>query len=191
VQPVPIPAPVQAFAPDFSRRVGLILASLIAIIARRFVREPRLAALAIPLCARLTRAARRCARLMAGLAAGRPSRPRKPGRRGGAHPNRLPTGRGWLVRALGYEVAGCASQLAALLAEPAAAALLALLPAIGRILRPIVHMLTVPVAIPRRRPAPVATAPVAAPLFEPFGKVAFRSQGYTWYVVPTPPANSS
>ena len=96
------------------------------------------------------------------------------------------------MRALGWEAAGCGSQLAALLAEPAAVELLARLPAAGRILRPLLHLLTLG---PRPRPdrsAPVAAAP--APTQAPasresatFGEVAFRSPGYTWYVVPTPP----
>src|ERR1035437_1142043 len=56
VQAAP-PIPVQAFAPDLARRVGLILAALVALIARRFLREPRLALLIIPLCTRIHRAA--------------------------------------------------------------------------------------------------------------------------------------
>jgi hypothetical protein len=72
--------------------------------------------------------------------------------------------------------------LQALLAEPAAAELLAQAPSAGRILRPITRLLAIGAFAPRPRPA--RAAPMAAPL----GKVAFRSQGYTWYVVPTPPA---
>ena len=56
---------------------------------------------------------------------------------------RLPSGRGWLVRALGYEAAGYGSQLAALLAEPELQALLTTVPAAGRILRPLCRMLGV------------------------------------------------
>jgi hypothetical protein len=184
VSPSPLPAPVQAFAPDFARRFGLIMAALAAIVARRFLREPRFAALIVPLWTRLTRAARRFERLMARLAAGRPARPRRPGH-GGPHTSAaLPTGRFWLIRALGHEAAACASQLEALLAEPAAAELLALAPAAGRILRPIARMLAIGAVMPRRRPARAAPAP------SPLGKVAFRSHGYTWYEVPTPALNS-
>jgi hypothetical protein len=194
VSAAPTPAPVQTFAPDLARRVGLILTTLAALIARRFLRQPRLAALIIPLWTRLTRAARRFERLMARLAAGGLPKPRASGRgdphrddtlptgRGGPHrgAETIPTGRGWLVRVLGSEAAACATQLQALLAEPAAAELLALAPAAQRILRPIARMLAIGAFAFRPRPAPVAA---------PRREVAFRSAGYTWYVVPTPPAN--
>jgi len=189
VQPAPTPAPVQAFAPDFSRRLRLILTTLAALIARRFLREPRLAALIVPLWSRLNRAARRFERLMVGLAAGRLPKPRSSGR-GGPHRSvaAFPTGRGWLVRALGPEAAACATQLQTLLAEPAAAELLVVAPTARRILRPIARMLAIGTFAPRRRPAP-APAATSPQEFSPFGKVAFRSQGCTWYEVPTPPAN--
>jgi len=197
VQAAPLPAPVQAFAPDFARRLGFILATLAALIARRFLRQPRFAALIVPLWRRLNRAARRFERLMVGLAAGRLPKPRASGApssgspgRGGLHrsADTLPTGRGWLVAALGHEAAACATQLQALLAEPSAAELLALVPTAQRILRPLTRMLAIGAFAFRPRPA--RAAPVAAPplAFVPFDEVAFRSQGYTWYVVPTPPA---
>jgi len=184
VRPAPTPTPVQAFAPDFSRRLRLILTTLAALIARRFLREPRLAALIVPLWSRLQRAARRFERLMFQFAAGRLPKPRKSGP-GGPHRSVgiLPTGRGWLVRALGPEAAACATQLEILLAEPAAAELLAAAPTARRILRPIARMLAIGAFAPRPRPARAAPEP------SPLGEVAFRSQGYTWYVVPTPPAN--
>jgi hypothetical protein len=188
VQLASIPAPVQAFAPDLARRVGLILATLAALIARRFLREPRFAALIVPLWTRLQRAARRFERLMVSLAAGRLPLPRRSGRGGGGHRSvaALPTSRGWLVDALGPEAAACATQLKTLLAEPVTAELLALAPTARRILRPLARMLAIDAVAPRPRPARaalVAAAP-AAP-----AEVAFRSPGYTWYVVPTPPAN--
>jgi HAMP domain-containing protein len=189
VQPAPLPASVQAYAPDLARRLRLILTTLAAIIARRFLREPRLAALIVPLWRRLNRATRRFERLMARLAAGTLRKPHHSGR-GGPHrgADALPTGRGWLVRALGPEAAACATQLQALLAEPAAAELLALAPTARRILRPLARMLAIGAFAPRPRPA--RAAPGIAPPGEPppLGEVAFRSQGYTWYVVPTPPA---
>jgi hypothetical protein len=191
VNATPIPAPVQAYAPDLARRVGIILAALAALVARRFLRQPHLAALIIPLWTRIQRAARRFERLMAHLAAGRLPLPRRSGappsgspRRGGPHhADTLPTGRGWLVAVLGHEAAACATQLQFLLAEPAAVELLALAPTARRILRPIARMLAVGAFALRPRPARVA------PVAEPRREVAFRSQGYTWYVVPTPPAN--
>ena len=191
------PIPVQAFAPDLARRFGLIIACLVALVSRRLLREPRLALLIVPLCTRLRRAARRFERLMARLAAGTPLKPHPSGaptsaspgaptsaspRPGGPHQTVLPTGRGWLIRVLGYEAAGYASQLQALLAEPAAAELLAATPKAGRILRPLSRMLAIGAFTLRPRPAR------AAPVAEPPWKVAFRSPGCTWHVVPTPPA---
>jgi hypothetical protein len=192
VNSAPLPALVQAFAPDFARRLGLILAALAAIIARRFPRDPRLVTLIIPLCRRINRAARRFERLMARLAAGTLPKPRMPGtppsaspdRSGGSHPaaDALPRGRFWLVRALGHEAAACATQLQALLAEPGAAEILGEVPAAGRIIRPLIRLLAIGA---RQRPARTVPAPEPAPI----GKVAVRSQGYTWYEIPTPPAN--
>jgi hypothetical protein len=184
VQPAPLPPPVQAFAPDFARRLGLILATLAALIARRFLREPALASLIVPLWSRLQRAARRFERLMARLAAGTLRKPHHSGP-GGPHRSAdvLPTGRGWLVRALGPEAAACATQLETLLAEPAAAELLALAPTAGRILRPLARMLAIGAFAPRPRPVRAA-----APDLPPLREVAIRSPGFTWYVVPTPPA---
>jgi hypothetical protein len=193
----PTPVPVQASAPDLARRVGLILATLAALIARRFLRQPRFAALIVPLWSRLQRAARRFERLMARLAVGRLPKPRASGAppsgspgRGGSHRSAgtLPTGRGWLVAALGPEAAACATQLQALLAEPGAAELLALAPTAQRILRPIARMLAIGAFAPRPRPvraAQVAASPLA---FLPLGKLVGRSPGFTWYEVPTPPA---
>jgi hypothetical protein len=183
----PFTAPVQAFAPDLARRVGLILAALADLIARRFLRDPRLVLLIIPFCTRLKRAARRFERLMVGLAAGTPPRPHRSGP-GGPHRSMLPTGRGWLIRVLGYEAAGYASQLQALPAEPAAAELLALAPTAGRILRPLSRMLAIGAFAFRSRPARAAPAPPPALLT--FGEPIFRSHGLTWYEVPTPALNS-
>ena len=187
MQSVPLPAP--AFAPDFARRLGVILAALAALIARRFLREPKFAALIVPLWSRLTRTARRFERLMARLAAGTPTKPRQPGARPSASPgpsgprkaNPLPSGRFWLIRALGPEAAAYARQLETLLAEPAAAELLAVAPAARRIIRPLTRLLAIGA---RQRPARAIPAPAPS-----YGEVAFRSQGYTWYVVSTPPAN--
>jgi hypothetical protein len=201
VQTAPLPAPFAAFAADFSRRFGLILVALAALVARRLLRQPRLVSLIVPLWNRLNRAARRCERLMAQLAAGSPSRgrdgsaaagrlprPRRPGR-GGPHPvgAALPGGRGWLVRALGPEAAAYAAQLESLLAEPAAAELLALAPSAGRILRPIAHMLGVGAVAPRRRATRALRAP--PPVRPSLGEPASASPGMTGCKVPTPAAH--
>ena len=76
------------------------------------------------------------------------------------HPPVFPTGRAWLVRIIGWEAAGCASQLAALLAEPEAAAALANSPAARRALAPILWMLGLTPPRPRR---PRKPRPRAAP----------------------------
>ena len=186
------PAPVQASAPDLAldlaRRVGLILAALVALVSRRLLREPRLALLIVPLCTRLRRAAGRFERLMARLAAGTPPRPHHQSGPGGPHQTVLPTGRGWLIRVLGYEAANYASQLQALLAEPAAVELLAAAPTAGRILRPLSRLLAIGAFTFRSRPARAAPAPPPASLT--FGEPIFSSHGLTWYEVPTPALNS-
>ena len=188
MQPIPPPLPIQAYAADFARRFVIIMTALAALIARRLPREPRLLAHLVPLWNRINRAARRFERLMARLAAGDVGKPRRSGapRPGGAHRNRLPGGRAWLVVALGYEAAGLASQLAALLAEPGAAALLAEVPAAGRILRPIARMLAIGATSRPVRQKPAAKPPKEEEFFPP-GPLAFRSLGYTFYEVPTPP----
>ena len=176
MQAAPLPVPVAVFAADFSRRFGFILTALAALIARRFLREPRLVTLIVPLWNRLTRAACRCERLMARVATGRLPRPSRPGRSSPHLRTALPRGRGWLVRTLGWEAAGCASQLESLLAEPAAAELLALAPSTGRIIRPIAHLLGIrAVALPA---PPRVRQPFAEPESDP--------PGLAWREVPTP-----
>jgi hypothetical protein len=169
VNPPAIPDPVAAFAPEFARRLGLILRMLADIVARRLLREPRFVALIVPLWRRINRSLQRVERLMAGIAAGRLPRPSlpRPSLPRPDRPDRLPSpiprgrGRGWLVAVLGYEAAGCASQLRALLADPEAAALLALVPTVGRLIAPVGRMLE-PGA--RQRPSSRAI-PVAAPQY--------------------------
>jgi hypothetical protein len=165
VTPEPNPAPVQAVAPDLARRVALIVAGLAALVAHRFLREPRLATLIIPLWTRLTRTARRFERLMANIATNRAPKPR-PTRLRRPKPDTaqtapLPTGHGWLIRALPQEAAAYASQLESLLAEPATADLLAASPAAARILRPLARMLGLSAFAPKRN-APRKRRPQAA-----------------------------
>ena len=155
----PIPAPLFSLRPRPRGPGRADHRPLITLIARRFLREPRLIPLIIPLCTRINHARHRFERLMARLAAGRPPltrtfRGRAP--RGATQQSptgrpRLPCGHGWLLRPLGYEVAAYASQLEAVLAEPAAAELLAQFPAAGRILHPIRWILGFIPRAPRRR----------------------------------------
>ena len=154
-----IPAPVQASAPALAALLVRIIVPLIDLIARRFLREPRLIPLILPLCARISHARQRFERLMARLAAGRPPLTRTfRGRAPRSAPPQSPTGRprlpgghGWLLRLLGHEVAAYASQLEAMLAEPAAAELLAQVPAAARILHPLRWILGFIPRAPRRR----------------------------------------
>ncbi len=73
---------------------------------------------------------------------------------------RLPSRRGWLVGVLGYEAVGYGLQLEHLLAEPEMQALVAALPGLGRVLRPLKRMLglvdVVPAVVANADRAPVA-----------------------------------
>ncbi len=156
-QPHPAtPNPTPSFGvPGF----GVILRTLAALIARRFLHDPLLAALIIPLWQHLTRAARRLDRLCARLAAGPipPPKPRARSHSGPRHKSPFPTTSAWLIRVLGAEAAACAAQLEALLADPAAADLLACTAA-RRTLAPIRRMLGLPPANPPRPATPAAAA---------------------------------
>ena len=173
MSPAPITAELRLLAPDLAGRLGAILGALVALIARRFHRDPRLIPLIIPLWTRITRAARRFERAMARLAAGQPARPSQPTppvRLAKSGPDRprpapLPTGRGWLIHVLGYEAAAYASQLEHLLAQPGVAELLAASPAATRILRPLARMLGCNLGLPAHPPktAPPARPPRAKP----------------------------
>ena len=168
--------PTLSRAPDFAARLGIILAGLAALIARRLLRDPFRAALIVPLWKHITRAARRLDRAFARLAAGL-SRPRaaRPHSAGPHVKPVLPTRRGWLVATLGSEAAAYASQLKFLLAEPEAAAALANSLAARRTLAPIRHMLGLTPPRPRRPrvrvrkppPPPVVRPTPPAWLLEP------------------------
>ncbi len=151
------PADLETAAPELVRRLSVILMGLAALVAARFLRNPRLVGLIGPLWRRLTRVAGRVSRVMA----------RQPVRvrvsRGGARDGRpaagrLPQGRLWLVRELGWEAAGFGCQLEALLAEPGMRAVLDGVPGVGRILRPICRMLGVVVPAQVAEIGPVAAA---------------------------------
>jgi hypothetical protein len=144
--------------PNLAPSCGVILRNLAALIARRFLHDPFHAALIIPLWQHLTRAARRLDRLLARLAAGPlpPPRPRASNRSGPRRKSIFPSKSAWLIRALGAEAAACAAQLEAMLADPAAADLLACTAA-RRALAPIRRMLGLP---PMRSPRPITPASV-------------------------------
>ena len=153
--------------PNLAPGIGVILRNLAALIARRFLRHPLHAALAIPLWQHLTRAALRLDRLLAHLAAGpiAPPRPRASNHSGPRHRSPFPTTSAWLIRALGAEAAAYAAQLDSLLADPAAADLLGST-AVRRTLAPIRRMLGIAPARPRR-PAAAAGSRQPAPPRQP------------------------
>ena len=147
--------PLLATSP-LAPRLGVVLRALAALVASRFLRDPRRVVYIVPLWRLLTRAATRLETLFARLAAGPlpPPRPRPPHPGGPRRKPAFPTTRAWLIRALGAEAAACASQLQSLLAEPEAALLLAN-PAARRTLAPIRRMLGLTDPRPRPRRTPV------------------------------------
>jgi len=151
-------------SPEVVRRLGMIVTALAALVARRFLRHPKLSGLVGPLWSWLNRRVQRFARAVArpvrvAETAAQPRHERKPTAARGV---RLPAGRGWLVRELGWEAAAFRCQLETLLAEPAMVALLAAKPAVGRVLRPLGWMLGVPGLATKVAAAKVAAKPVTA-----------------------------
>jgi hypothetical protein len=156
-------SPTLSCAPDFARRLGVILACLVALIAQRFLRDPFHVALNVPLGTFIKLAAQRLDLAFTRFAAGILPRPRaaRP-HAGGPHAKRVfPTRRGWLIAALGSEAAAYASQIASLLAEPAAADALARSLAARRTLAPIRRMLGL--VAPRTRRPRVRVRPLPPP----------------------------
>ena len=175
------PSDLETAAPELVRRLSVILMGLAALVAARFLRNPRLVGLIGPLWRRLTRVAGRVSRVMAR----RPVRARvsRAGLGAGAPAAlRLPQGRLWLVRELGWEAAGLGCQLEALLAEPGMRAVLAGVPGVGRILRPICRMLGVVVP-----PQAVEVGPVEPKAARASG-VAGAAADLPWEAGPLPSA---
>ena len=148
------PAPrVGDAAPETVQRLEMIVSAIAALIARRFLRDPKYMALIVPLWGWLNRTVRRFGRVRVVAA---PKMVRAALARKVSVPRvRMPTGKAWLIKALGWEAAGYGSQLQALLAEPEMAALLATVPGAGRVLRPLGRMLGVevgPVVVRVRKP---------------------------------------
>ena len=164
------PPTSRADVPELVRRLGWIVAGLGAVVARRFLKEPRFFALILPLFGWLRRSARRFERAVARPVVVRAEAVPEVGAArmavvaGVARVRvRFPARRAWLVRALGWEAAGYGSQLEALLTEPAMVALLAEVPAVGRIMRPLCRMLGVGARVARVKAVAVVTAaPVVA-----------------------------
>ena len=156
------PSDLETAAPELVRRLSVILMGLAALVAARFLRNPRLVGLIGPLWRRLTRVAERVSRVMAGRQPVRARVSRGGGRDRRPAAGRLPKGRLWLVRELGWEAAGFGCQLEALLAEPGMRAVLEGVPGVGRILEPICRMLGVVVPARVVEVGPVAAEPKPA-----------------------------
>ena len=168
----PATAPIELIpdAPTMVQRLVMLLGAMMALVARRFLLQPRLLRLSLPLWGWLSRKRQRFERMM-----NRPVVVRAPVARTATTVRAvrvrkikvgLPSGRGWLVKELGWEAAAYASQLTALLDDPAMRAALAGVPGLERLLRPVCHILGVespalPLRVRRARPkvAPVARAP--------------------------------
>ena len=132
-------------APELARRFAVIMAGLGALIARRFLKVPHLSRFTLQLWNYLNRATRRFYRALtrkpAKVRAKQARVQRADAER--VRPVALPSGRGWIVRELGWEAAAYLGAMEVLLAEVATQAALAGRPAAGRILRPICRMLGV------------------------------------------------
>ena len=154
-------------APELARRFAWIMAGLGALIARRFLKMPHLSRFTVQLWNYLNRATRRFYRALTC----KPAKVRAPRARGDrkdverARPVALPSGRGWIVRELGWEAAAYLGAMEVLLAEVATRTALLDAPRAGRILRPICRMLGVSPAVTPVivRVPPVLVAFVQAP----------------------------
>lgn len=150
-------------APELARRFALIMAGLGALIARRFLKMPHLSQFTVQLWNYLNRATRRFYRALTRKTKIRATRAR--GERAETErvrPQAWPSGRGWIVRELGWEAAAYMSALEVLLGEVAARAALMDAPGAGRVLRPICRMLGVAAAVTpvvaRATPEPAVVA---------------------------------
>jgi len=154
-------------------RFSLILSGLQAAIAARAARDRSLTVLLVALWGRIARMGLRLERLVALWRAGKLPKKRAPRAvpaRDRAADNKpkitYPSAPGWLRQRLGHEVGAYASQLHHLLTDAECAAFLAAVPQAGRILRPLLRMLSadpLPVAVRRAQP-PVPGPMPAAPM---------------------------
>ncbi|MBC7636228.1 MAG: hypothetical protein H7251_11565 [Acetobacteraceae bacterium] len=158
---------------NFSR----ILTDLQAAIARRAARDRTLTVLLLAVWGRIARMRARLERLVALWRAGVPPLapvPRAPrtSRAGQLTtiPN-YPTAPDWLVRTLGHEAVAVGLQLRHLLTEAECEAFLAAVPQAGRVLRPLLRMLSGD-PLPEVVRAVKQVAPVPAPIAEMVSLVA-------------------
>ena len=148
-----------------------ILSDLQKVIAAHAARNRALTVLLVALWGRVARMRTRLERLVALWRVGKLPKARAPGVRtaAAAKPARaqqsFPTSRAWLTRKLGYEAAVYGGQLRHLLTDAECAAFLEACPQAGRVLRPLLRMLSgdplpeiivkVKRVVPEAAPAPV------------------------------------
>jgi hypothetical protein len=149
-----------------------ILSDLQAVIAVHSARNRALSLLLVAVWGRIARMKTRLERLVALWRAGKLPKARAPQARGalvaglGARKG-FPTSTGWLTRMLGYEVAAFGGQLRHLMTDAECVAFLEAVPQAGRILRPLLRMLSID-------PLPeviVRVVPEAGPVAEMVGIV--------------------
>ena len=136
-------------APELARRFAWIMAGLGALIARRFLKMPHLSRFTVQLWNYLNRATRRFYRALTrkpGKVRAKRERVERPDD-ARARAVALPSGRGWIVRELGWEAAAYLSAMEVLLSEIGTQAALAGSPRASLVLRPICKMLGVTVAV--------------------------------------------
>jgi hypothetical protein len=202
---------LRAAAPDLARRLGLTLGGLCTAIGlglRGFDAAGK--ALAELAWKHVFRARHRLDALLARVAAGwlpRPRAARIVGRgAAGTAPSapdpeapprphvgppalgRLPRGRGCVVRVVGYQAAGYASQLEHLLADPAMAELVANVPAVGRMLRPLCRALGISPPVLGFPPPPPPRQ--VKPVRQPRGTPSAISQIYAALAMEPAPAST-
>ena len=124
-----------------------ILSDLQAVIAAHAARNRALTVLLVAVWGRVARMRTRLARLVALWRAGKLPKPPVARVRGAAERSTgkkqiFPTARNWLTHQLGYEAAAYGSQLRHLLTDAECAAFLEAVPQAGRILRPLLRMLS-------------------------------------------------
>ena len=150
----PLPDELRLLAPRLTESLIAAIVGIQALIAHHFLRHPVLQPVINPLWYRLNRAKHCLTRLAARIEAGKPlptsragharTRPTAAPR----PPSPIPHTYGWLLKALAWHVAVHRNRLERLLAEPGMTDLVAATPSLGRILRPIGHMLALP--LPRK-----------------------------------------
>ena len=157
-----LPDELRLLLPRLTESLTAAIVAIQALIAHHFLRHPIFCPIINPLWTRLNRARLCLTRLAARIAAGEPlptSRAGQTRTRAPAEPrppSPIPHTYGWLLKALAWHVAVHRNRLERLLAEPGMTDLVVATPSLARILRPLGHMLALPLP-----PKPKAIAPHA------------------------------